>query len=227
MLTTYHNFKHHKSYAIIGTFVLCLAWTGLAHGQQVDALLYRLRHETTDRPDWGEAMALRVVQNEGIEPLVEALRTDEEPAVRGAAAEALGLVGDEQGVETLRAIQPLTEVLQQDRATSVRRAAAEALGDIGDKRAIPALTEALRQDLARVRQVAAAALGRIDDEQSIAVLVSTLQRDDGPDVRAAAAEALGLIGEEQAVEPLIEAMQQDESHKVRSAAAEALESVKR
>jgi HEAT repeat protein len=68
---------------------------------------------------------------------------DEDPGVRGSAAEALGEIGDP------RAVGPLINALKDKslgvRAWGVRVAATEALGKIGDPRAIEFLKELLTE----------------------------------------------------------------------------------
>jgi HEAT repeat protein len=99
--------------------------------------------------------------------LIQALG-DSDSAVRRAAAEALGDIGDPQAVPAL--IQALG-----DSDWDVRWAAAKALGKLGDPQAIPALIQALGDSDWDVRFAAAWALGN--------------------DVRFAAAWALGAIGD--------------------------------
>jgi hypothetical protein len=80
--------------------------------------------------------------------------TDEDPAVRSAAAEALGKIGDR------RAVEPLIEVLAQDGAYEARQAAAAALGLLKESRAIWVLvaTLKLRDESGPERQEALQAL---------------------------------------------------------------------
>ncbi len=88
-----------------------------------------------------------------IEPLTAALE-NEDPAVREAAADTLGDIGDS------RAVDPLARALD-DEDDAVREAAAEALGAIADPQAIPPLTDALDDEKRAVRQAVRDALTRI------------------------------------------------------------------
>jgi len=118
----------------------------------------------------------------GVASLINALESDKSPGVRGAAAVALGRIGDET------AAQPLAQSLVRriprsgflNRITRrraeenefVRRAAARALGDIGSTNAVPALIEILSNERAAddVRREAARSLGRIGDAAAIPAL---------------------------------------------------------
>lgn len=181
--------RHASKIALL--FFLLLP-AGAAQAQGVDTLLVQLRDVPPGDPDAGEALALRFVRAEGLAPLVEVLRTDGDPARRQVAARALGLVGDEHGVETRQALAPLVEALQ-DTSEGVA-----------------------------VRAEAALALGYAGDEQVIAPLVEALRRDASADVRVAAARALGFIGEPPATAPLREAAAEDPDARVRQAAVQAL-----
>ena len=147
-----------------------------------------------------------------IQALIQALG-DSDWAVRRAAAEALGDLGDSQ------AVPPLIQALG-DSGWDVRRAAAEALGAVGDPQAIPALIKALGNDGGAVRSAAAEALGAIGDPQAIPALIQALG-DSDRDVRRAAAEALGKLGDPKAV-PALKKRLYDESEAVRNAARDAI-----
>ncbi len=175
------------------------------------------------------------LQSKGdVRGLIKALH-DKESAVREAAAEALGKIGDAGAVEPL--IQALTDGNQ-----NVRARAASALEKIGDSRAVEPLIAALdRQDnqlcrraaeaLVRIctsnieplletlkdisrgyraRSKVALVLGQIGDARAIEPLITALKRYQ-QDVRQAATEALGEIGDPRAVEPLIEALDQEDA----------------
>ena len=124
--------------------------------------------------------------------LIQALG-DDSNAVRRAAAEALGKLGDPQAIPAL--IKALGDYWYD-----VRRAAAEALGKLGDPQAIPALIQALGDDEFRVRRAAAEALVKIGTP-AVPALIQALGNNDR-EVRRAAAEALGKLGDPQAVPPL-------------------------
>jgi HEAT repeat protein len=134
-------------------------------------------------------------------------------AVRRAAAEALGDLGDRHTVE------PVIAALQDENA-EVRQAAAEALGDLGDRRAVEPLIAVLQDENAEVRQAAAEALGRLDDPRAVKPLIAVL-KDENAEVRQVAARALGEIGGPHAVELLITSLGNEDIH-VRRAATDAL-----
>ena len=106
-------------------------------------------------PDWevrrkavfelGKAKAI-----EATEPLLELL-DDENSKVCGAAALALGHIGDK------RALEPLMERLE-DESAYVRASAARALANLGEKGAAKALKTALQDGSSQVRKAAGEAL---------------------------------------------------------------------
>ena len=119
-----------------------------------------------------------------VPPLIQALG-DSDRAVRRAAAEALGAIGDPQAVPAL--IQALGDYWYD-----VRRAAAEALVKIGTP-AVPALIKALGDWRSEnVRRASAEALGAIGDPQAIPALIQALG-DYGYYVRRAAQQAIQQI----------------------------------
>ena len=87
--------------------------------------------------------------------LIEALNDEDTFACRNAVT-VLGKIGPEASVATLK----LTEVLNKN-DTFVRRNAAIALGKISSEAAMPALTEALKDEDGDVREAAANALRKI------------------------------------------------------------------
>ena len=183
---------------------------------------------------------------EALERLMAGL-FDDDPDVRRAAAEALGLVGDPAAVELLvgvalfdpeeavrwatvealrnldhaGALGLLLEALY-DGDPDVRKAAAEALGLFGDSAAVGPLVEAALFDPDEaVRWAAVEALIQLDHPEALARLVEALHDGDWT-VRRAAAEALGHLGDPAAMEPLVEAALFDPEEVVRQAAVEAL-----
>lgn len=138
-----------------------------------------------------------------VEPLQRLLITDSEETVRAAAAEALGLLADDQAIPVLR-------VAVRDHAHSVRMAAALALARINwtpdDKQEQMALLVATEQWSQLIRHGAAA----------VSVLIAALG-DEYFGIRTGAAEALCRIGDP-AVELLILALQ-DQNPAIRAGAA--------
>ena len=154
-----------------------------------------------------------------VEALINTLRYKKDPPAQGAAARALGQIGDP------RAVDPLIEALENE-YIAVRLGAAQALGEIGDARAVDPLIQALEveDEYCGVQYEAAQALGKIGDARAIKPLIRAL-KDDDEIFRSWAAEALGEIGDARAVEPLTEALE-DADRWVREAAKEALEKLK-
>jgi hypothetical protein len=111
---------------------------------------------------------------------------DQDPRIRGAAAEALGEVGD------VSAVDPLGKLLGSDADSDVREAAAEALGEIGSPAAVPALRDALKDAEEDVREAVVDALGAIGGSDAERVLRQALS-DPDEDVRDAAAAALAKM----------------------------------
>ncbi|HVU10694.1 MAG TPA: HEAT repeat domain-containing protein [Phototrophicaceae bacterium] len=104
------------------------------------------------------------------------------PTIQGAAAEALGYVGD------ARAVAPLLLSVKDSR-NELREIAAEALGRIGDASAFDPLIELLRDDNEWVRRAAAVALGELGDRRAVEPLSAAMQ-DEQVMVQDAAFEAL-------------------------------------
>ncbi len=114
--------------------------------------------------------------------LTEAL-TNARPAVRRAAAKALGKIGCADAA-ALRALSALLS----DADAGQRRFAAEALGRLGATGAVEALGTALRDHDARVRNAAAAALQALGDA-ALPTLRAALD-DPNPETNFVAARAL-------------------------------------
>ena len=166
--------------------------------------------------------ALQAMGKEAVGYLIQALN-DPHYAVRIAAAEGLGEIGDRAAVE------PLVLVCNDERE-DVRIAAARALGEIGNRRSIQPLIhlfndryhgvrvaasdavtvfgrdahepleEALDDPVPSVRVTAARTIGLIGVVESIPVLIGHLG-DAAPEVRWSVARALANFGTP-AVEPL-------------------------
>ncbi len=111
---------------------------------------------------------------------------DPDPAVREAAAEALGELGD------ARALEPLAELLAADPEPEVRAAAAEALGELGAREAVPRLGQRLVDADESVRESVVDALAQLGGREAERLVRQALQ-DEDEDVREAAADALRLL----------------------------------
>jgi len=132
------------------------------------------------------------------------------PAVRSAAAEALGLVGDRRG------LSPLTARLR-DEHPDVRQEAAAALTRL--EGAAQALLSALRDREPRARQSAAISLARMREERAVRPLLGLLADPDA-EVRRSAGAALAMLGP--AAGPSLVGALGDADPRLRRAAAEVL-----
>ena len=139
-----------------------------------------------------------------LDALAAAVETDKQPAVRGAAAVALGQIGD------ARAVPALTGALSRrlpapgffnrlrrrrvEEDEFVRRAAAVSLGQIGSRLAVPALVQTLSDERAPgdVRREAARALGLTGDPAAVPALRRVLA-DKDPYLSRIALDALRRI----------------------------------
>jgi HEAT repeat protein len=116
--------------------------------------------------------------------LVKALRYQQDPGVRRAAAEALGRIGD------ARAVKPLMIALRYARDPDVRTAASKALGQSGAP-AVEPLFAALKNPLSGVRSAVVGALAQTGALAVGPLTVALRDRDEG--VRRAAMEALAKL----------------------------------
>jgi HEAT repeat protein len=160
---------------------------------------------------WDECVA---IGGPAVELLI-AVFADENVAVRKAAAQALGRIGD------ARALEPLLAALQ-DPDPAERGCAAEALGRIGNARAVGWLIAALKDGDFETRRAAGFALQRIG-APAVEPLIGLLTGAD-VSMRQSAADVLGRTGDGHAMEPLIAALA-DDSSRVRQAASRALENL--
>ena len=110
--------------------------------------------------------------------LSERLLTDKEPGVRGAAAVALGHIGDEAGVIAL-------------------------VGVLAPQLSAPAQGKRKREDNDFVLRAAAVALGQIKSRTGVPALLAVVSNEKAPaDVRREAVRSLGLIGDPTAIPAL-------------------------
>lgn len=141
---------------------------------------------------------------QAVPALVALLLKEKEDGVRGAAAVALGQIGDEA------AVVPLSELLgrrvpakgiinrvrrsKKDENEFVRRAAAHSLGQIGSRAAVPSLVAVLEDERAPddVRREAAISLGIIGDASATPALRAVLDSRD-PYLSRAAHDALSKL----------------------------------
>lgn len=125
-----------------------------------------------------------------VSALVAILAREKKDGVRGAAAVALGQIGDEAAVIPLAELMgrrvPASGILSRVRRSKkdenefVRRAAAHSLGQIGSRAAVPALITVLSDERAPddVRREAANSLGLIGDPSAAPALRATMASRD-------------------------------------------------
>jgi len=131
---------------------------------------------------------------------------------RGAAARALGRLGDR------RALDLLIQVAMNGKG-DLQCAAVEALGMLGESESVPPLIFVLTTGEYSARRDAAQALIRIG-AASIGPALAVLRHPD-VEVRRSVAEVLGKVGAHRAVQPLIELLA-DPAVELREAAVNAL-----
>lgn len=144
--------------------------------------------------------------------LIMILEREKKDSVRGAAAVALGLIGDESAVIPLAQLidrrVPASGLINRIRRSKkdenefVRRAAAHSLGQIRSRAATPSLRAVLLDERAPddVRREAAASLGLIGDPSSVSALRAALTARD-PYLARLAYEALLKINPAEATRP--------------------------
>ncbi len=152
--------------------------------------------------------------------------------MRGAAANALGLMGD----KAMPAIPVLVAALEDEsEAPGVRSEAAEALGRLKYEPAVPALIKMLEEKDLRwgkhmasdLRKSVVRALGYMGPQGKTAVptLIETL-KDEETYVRKCAADALGSMGPQaKAAGPALKEALEDDDRNVRRSAADALKKI--
>jgi HEAT repeat protein len=153
-----------------------------------------------------------IVGYEGAIAGLAAALSDPAREVRLTAADSLGKLGDQRGV------QPLMEVLA-DPVPEVRSMAACALSALCDRRSVPPLLSALGDGDAAVRRASVRALGEIADRAALGPLAGML--DDVEPVRTEAAFALAKLTDRRAIAPLAAILKQ-RAHECRRIAADAL-----
>ncbi len=146
-----------------------------------------------------------------VEPLAEALGSDEDASVRRSAAEALAKLGD------LSAVEPLAEALLTDVDSTVRTTAAKGLETLGGPEAIAALERALVSDGgAEVKIAVIDALVALAGEDGVPAIAQAFLSDGVPEVRIAALKALEDLAGEDAVGIFLQALLSDGDASVRS-----------
>ncbi|MEI7770076.1 MAG: HEAT repeat domain-containing protein [Chloroflexales bacterium] len=171
---------------------------------------------TADRPADHEPDIRRLEARRDISGLIAALSPERPPALRQAAAQALGQCGGADAAEPL-------VLLLDDADIDLRIAAAKALWWVGDRRAVAPLCAALTGEHADRGAAAAEALERIGDRRAVGPLCRALDLS-GPYRQRMAARALGALGDRRAAAPLLSALPHLR-HDAREAATQALDQI--
>jgi HEAT repeat protein len=153
--------------------------------RMAEQLSAALESQSLDEPQRAFVVRLlgRTADTRLVEPLIDLLIGGSH-MMQGAAAEALGWIGDP------RAVSPLLLFLSEgEPSDALRELAAEALGRINDPRAVEPLIAALDDSNEWVRRAAAESLGSLGDRSAIEPLSGLLQ-DEIVMVQDAAFEAL-------------------------------------
>ena len=143
----------------------------------------------------------RLKKRKDVERLIRALN-HRDWHVRMDAAEALGTLGDERG------IQPLIDTLR-DESRHVRREAAIALGTLGDKRAIEPLIQALRNEWDDSETSFIEAIERLGDKTSLQPMIKAFKYRSKW-VRGEEDESLGKIQDVMRTEPVTSTLRDEE-----------------
>jgi HEAT repeat protein len=193
------------SKALRGFNALALGLWGRARADDVALPIQKALANERNRDQRGAyLLALGMLRHRGsLDLLVGELMNDNTSAntsaTRGAAASALGMIGDRA------ALAAMTQSLREDTCPWVRSQVARALAGFGHV-AIDALRTTLREDAsATVRASAAFALGGIADAKAVVDLVD-LVRDESAPAEARAGAALGLGRHFRAHEPRLPAV---------------------
>lgn len=139
-----------------------------------------------------------------VNEIVEQVRLDD-PAAQGTYAQNRELLESEEAL-------PLwIDHLENDPNAGVRRWAAIALGNIGDPEAVPALTEALK-DEREVRASATGALVQIGEEEAAGAFATTLTAEAVPrDARIHCLVQLARLGSADHVDAVAAAARSEEA----------------
>lgn len=146
------------------------------------------------------AYALGVTRSRAaVSLLIERLQTDKIDEVRGAAAVALGEIGDDGAVVALAsvlsgAIPVKGKKTKKEQNPFVLRSAARSLGQIANRAGVPALIAALQgeQSESDVKRESAIALGLIGDASALPALSNALHASD-PHLSRVADESIRKI----------------------------------
>ncbi|MHA2329565.1 MAG: HEAT repeat domain-containing protein, partial [Candidatus Hodarchaeales archaeon] len=151
---------------------------------------------------FGAVEALGEIANETtVKPLIEYLKSDEDPDFRAMVAKQLG----EMGNVAKGASSGLISALDDKESSEIQENAAHALGQIKALEAVEPLINALKttQDEYARREMCWG-LGELKDPKAVPILIKAL-KDRDKNTRRNSAEALGKIQHNTSILPLLEA----------------------
>lgn len=146
--------------------------------------------------------------------LREVLKTDPEPDVKAAAADALGALKFKEAYDDLAEAYHLTQ------EWLLQFSIIAALGELGDARSFELLQEAIQSDNPLIKTAAIGSFGELGDPRAVEILAPFMNDPDWQ-VRMRLAQALGHLGGEKARE-LLEQLANDEAEQVVHEAKDAL-----
>jgi HEAT repeat protein len=146
--------------------------------------------------------------------LRSSLKTDPEPDVQAAAADAIS------ALKLTSAYEDMAEVYANTNEWLVKFTIVSTLGELGDTRAFELLQEALHSDNELVATAAVGALGELQDDRALPILLNYIEHHDWQ-VRHRLTQALSYFEQPEARSAL-EKLTQDKSPIVAEAAAQYL-----
>lgn len=179
-----------------------------------DFLYDDLRHGTQPVRAAAARALGRIGDPAAVDPLIEALRREDQTEVRAEIAFALGILGD------AKAVPAVLDALDRETDSYTSSEMAIALGRIGDDTALDALHGLLESPWGLIRERAVEALALLADPRSVDPLVHRVS-DRDPGVAWRAAWALEKIEDPRSVAALVDALDAEDAM-VRRAAVRTL-----
>ncbi len=134
-----------------------------------------------------------------ITPLINFLKTDQDPDFRAMVAKQLG----EMGEVAKGASSALKDALSNKESTETRENAAHSLGQLKIMTAIEPLIKALNEERDEyARRQMSWSLGELRNNQALPILIKSL-KDTDKETRGNAAEALGKVKDQSSILPLL------------------------
>jgi HEAT repeat protein len=232
-------------------FKITTAYGDLSSSEQDQYLLLLIEaiHSDSLEIKRNSSFALREIgDRRSLMPLCKIMEEEADPNVKMNIALALGIIGEEKSMDTLKkamkdenplvrcsiataiggieseeSIELLKKMMQDDESWRVKRSAIMSLMKFREDRAFSAILTAVNDREPAVRSSVAIALGEMGIEDGIEHLETMLSGDQEPSVRKEAILALQEIGGEAIIKPLCKALSEDENKIVRKSALSALE----